>query len=279
MINEAHDLPQSRAFNAAVAEALHGEGYDLYAGETFYYSINANQPAWPQPTDGYYISEPIYGRLIRTLRHLNYRLLPYEDKNPPDPALNLSDRMNNREAAQAANLTAVVRAAPKSSKIIVHVGYGHLNKNVVEGMPVEMMAARFKESTGIDPLTVDQTSFWSPTEEFIVCDSAALHVNDPSQVFIGAARPRFTRNRPNWRLSAGDKLIDIPEEILRHKEVAIYEARYANEPDTAVPVDRVLSRVGEEIPFALPDGIFRVRVWTKSEGWSPPTRISVGSPR
>ncbi len=47
MINEAHDMPQSRAFDAAIAQALRGEGYDLYGGETFYYTIGASGPACP----------------------------------------------------------------------------------------------------------------------------------------------------------------------------------------------------------------------------------------
>ncbi len=186
--------------------------------------------------------------------------------------------MNNREAAQAANLAAAVRAAPGGSKVLVHVGYGHLNKNTVPAMPVKMMGARFKETTGIDPLTVDQTVFWSPTEKFVVCDSDAMHLPDPSQVFIGAARPGFTRNRPNWRLSAGDKLVEIPQQVLRPGQVAIYEARYSHEPDGAVPVDRVLVRPGETIPLSLPAGVFKVRVWTKAEGWSSPIPLSVDQP-
>lgn len=146
-------------------------------------------------------------------------------------------------------------------------------------MQVKMMGARFKETTGIDPLTVEQTVFWSPTEQFVVCDSDAMHlVPDPSQVYIGAARPGFTHNRPNWRLSAGDKLVEIPQQVLRPNEAAIYEARYSNETDSAVPVDRVLVRPGKSIPLSLAAGAFKVRVWTKAEGWSPPARLLVGPP-
>lgn len=266
MINEAHDMPQTRAFDAVVAAALRPKGYGWYGAETFYDGIGPDTPVWPLLTDGYYAGEPIYGRLIRSLRGWKYRLFPYEYRGTFTAPLSQTDQINVREAGQADNLAAHVKMIPARDRILVHVGYGHLNKN--DAPPVKMMAARFREMTGINPLTVDQTIFWSGNGAYAVCDPAALHVSDPTQIFIGAPRPAFTRGRPDWRLAAGDRFVEIPAALHRPSEAAIYEARAESEPDTAVPLDRLLLRPGEDMPLLLPPGRYRVTVWTAKNGWS-----------
>jgi hypothetical protein len=274
MINEAHDMPQGRDFNGKVAAALRSEGYALYGGETFSSGIGADTPAWPLLSDGYYAGEPIYGRLIRNLRALRYRLFAYELFGSFVAADTQAQQINRREAGQAANLAAHVQAAG-DDKVLVHVGYGHLNKNAAPNAPVEMMAARFRATTGIDPLTVDQTTFWSASGVYAVCDPALLHMSDPTQIFIGAPRPAFTRHRPDWRLAAGDRFAEIPAALHRSDEAAIYEAHAESEPDAAVPVDRLLLRPGEALPLLLPPGRYRVTVWTAKTGWSAAIPLSV----
>jgi hypothetical protein len=275
MLNEAHDMPQGRDFNGRIAAALRPEGYRLYGAETFGAGIGADSPAWPLLSDGFYAAEPVYGRLIRSLRALRYRLFAYEAFVPTDPGLSQVDQINRREAEQAANLAAHVRAAG-GDKVLVHVGYGHLNKNAAgPGAPLKMMAARFREDTGIDPLTVDQTMFWSQSGNAVICDSAALHFSDPTVIFVGAPKPAFTRGRPDWRLAAGDRFADIPAGLRRPGEAAIYEVRLESEPDGAVPVDRLLVRTGEDLPLLLPPGRYRLAVWTTKARWSAAIPFSV----
>jgi hypothetical protein len=276
MVNEAHDMPQGRAFNAAIAAALRPEGYALYSGETFKDGIGATRPAWPLLTDGYFADEPIYGRLIRSLRRLGYQLFAYEFYGPFDPALSWENQTNRREAAQAANLEARLKSTPERDKLLVHVGYAHLNKKLSD-IPVKMMAQRFVETTGIEPLTVDQTSFWSDTGSYTVCDQSNWPVS-LADIYVGVPKPAFERGRPRWRLEQGDQFVEIPAVLRRAGEAAIYEARYAAEPDTAVPVERLLVRPDEDLQLLMPPGRYRLSVWTQKNGWSASMPLVVDGP-
>ena len=57
--------------------------------------------------------------------------------------------------------------------------------------------------------------------------------------------------------------------------VSIVEARLADEPDEAVPVDRLLVRPGETLPMLLAPGRYRVESWTRERGWSAPVTVVV----
>lgn len=275
MINEAHDMPQARSFAAKIAAALRPEGYAIYAGETFYDGVGATGPAWPMMTDGRFANDPVYGRLIRSLRRLGYRLLAYEDYSPEDGATPMMARMAKREVNQAKNLEAGLKAAPASARLLVHVGYAHLSKNWKDA-PFEMVAGHFRDDTGIDPLTIDQTQFYSKTGRYEICDTSRLHTPDPSALYVGVPITSFVRHRPDWRLQEGDKPVDIPDALRRPSEAAIYEARPVNEPDAAVPMDRILVRPGEnDIPLMLPPGRYKVAVWTEKSGWSPDVSVAV----
>jgi hypothetical protein len=135
------------------------------------------------------------------------------------------------------------------------------------------MAARLREHTGINDLTVNQTVFRSPNVGYVVCDSSSLHMSDPTVIYIGVPKPSFTGGRPNWRLEQGDKFVEIPKSLSRPDEPAIYEARLASEPDTAAPMDRILVRPGEDLP--LPSGRYRESAFTLKSGWSADIPLTV----
>lgn len=277
MINEAHDAPQSRAFIADLAAALRKENYSAYGAETFNDNIGENGPRWPLLSDGFYSREPIFGRLIRRLRTLGYKLFPYEFSGGDVQASPL-DHLIQREKGQASNLAAQIRKNYADTKVLVHVGYAHLTKRQAPGNTIKMMGQYFVEATDIQPLTVDQTRYWSDSDRNVVCDAAALNLAFPiADIFIGTPRPTFERNRPTWRLKMGDRLVEIPSRLMRPNELAIYEARYRGEPDTTTPVDRILVNKGETIPLSLPSGEFQVEVWTEDEGWSSSTMLTVAS--
>jgi hypothetical protein len=58
----------------------------------------------------------------------------------------------------------------------------------------------------------------------------------------------------------------------------VYEARHANEPDDAVPADRVLVDPGEDIPLLLAPGRYRVRAWTQGGAWTASVALTVADP-
>jgi len=48
----------------------------------------------------------------------------------------------------------------------------------------------------------------------------------------------------------------------------IWEARRADESNDAVPIDRIMIRSSERLPFLLPPGRYRAESWSAESGWS-----------
>jgi hypothetical protein len=69
--------------------------------------------------------------------------------------------------------------------------------------------------------------------------------------------------------------VELPRRFAPVRTPTIFEARYANDPDEAVPIDRIFVRPGEDIPLLLPAGAYRLDAWTAAAGWSRPMRINV----
>lgn len=121
------------------------------------------------------------------------------------------------------------------------------------------MAARLKEKTRINPLTISQTTCRGGSETMRL---ATLPSDQPAGTFdliIDHPTERFTRGRPDWRKMAGDRIITIPRKLQPAKGWRVIEARPLGEPDTSVPIDRVAIRPGEDIGLLLPPGRYHVR--------------------
>ena len=271
IINESHERSRHRWFTAEVVRRLRPLGYDTLGLETLsnppatvpqrYLPSLLGHPELPYVSDddGHYSSEAGYGRLGRQAKALGYRLLPYEDNthNEPSKGVSQSQQIALREEAQANNLAAFVKSHP-TAKLLIHVGYSHATEVPrVDGQ--KWMAARLKEKTGIDPLTISQTTCRGGSETMRL---ATLPSDQPAGTFdliIDHPTERFTRGRPDWRKMAGDRIITIPSKLRPAKGWRVIEARPLGEPDTSVPIDRVAIRPGEDIGLLLPPGRYHVR--------------------
>lgn len=270
VINEAHDAPQGRAFISALAMTLRAEGFTIYAAETFSPDIDETR-AWPDINDGWYSREPVFGQLLRQARTDGWRFAAYDDMTPPSEAATMDERMAHREARQAENLHALLIANP-NARIFVHVGYDHLRESPQEGGGA-MMAQILKVETGLDPLTIDQTRNAARGLDFVVCDPANLQ-SSGADIRLGAPHLDFTDGRPAWRQRTGQHRV-TPPRMERATEPTIWEALNHAEPNEAVPVDRVLLRVGEKLPLLLPPGRYRLRSWTQNGGYRDEDEINV----
>lgn len=65
------------------------------------------------------------------------------------------------------------------------------------------------------------------------------------------------------------------DEMKRPEQRLIIEARGANEPDDAVPVDRIMNDPGEELPLLLRPGSYSVRAKTLPGEWSAYVALDV----
>jgi hypothetical protein len=237
IINESHERSRHRWFTAEVVRRLRPLSYDTLGLETLsnppatvpqrYLPSLLGHPELPylSDDDGHYSSEAGYGRLGRQAKALGYRLLPYEDNthNEPSKGVSQSQQIALREEAQANNLAAFVKSHP-TAKLLIHVGYSHATE-VPRADGQKWMAARLKEKTGIDPLTISQTTCRGGSETMRL---ATLPSDQPAGTFdliIDHPTERFTRGRPDWRKMAGDRIITIPRKLRPVKGWRVIEAR------------------------------------------------------
>ena len=183
LINEAHHRPEHRLFTKSLLPALKAIGYEVFMAEGIRLKNTLDKKSYPVSTDGYYLNEPVYGSLIRYAKKLKYEVGAYEfnaksfwvdsvklDKygsikyisyQPKDSMILIFDEKglkttiltSVREREQAENILAMIKKHPKS-KIVIHVGYGHLYE---EGA---MMGAKLRALLhGEDVLTIDQAQW------------------------------------------------------------------------------------------------------------------------
>jgi hypothetical protein len=274
IINEAHFEPQHRAFIADVAASLAPLGYRTFAAEAFAPWVAGDSPL-PKMGDGYYVQEPSFGFLLRRARSLDYKFVPYEAMDVGAPSEDFVDALNAREAGQAANLIQRIFLQDRSAKVLIHVGHSHnletterVGGNRLRPREIVWMARRLKDTLKIDPLTIDQTTFDADRSGVCIGTGPGGGLPTGRDMFVAHAPPQFERNRPAWRIARGENLVDPPKGLAPGDQRAVYEARYAIDPEDAVPIDRILVEPGERVPLSLPVGKYKVRAWTQASGWS-----------
>ncbi|KQM64293.1 hypothetical protein ASE75_09915 [Sphingomonas sp. Leaf17] len=294
ILNEDHAVPRDRAFGLAVAKALRPLGYDVLAAETF-----SNRPddavvakdmarlshdGYIRRSTGTYTQDPVFADFIRQSLALGYRPVAYEttDYSRP-PGEDWKAQVARREQMQADYLVRrAVRAYP-ASKILIHVGFSHATEApiVMEGVPVRWMATRLKAMTGIDPLTIDQTTLnpygsGSPLLYAAAADRIgtrpAVLVNGGKPLVVGqyrghvdlqVAHPATRRigGRPDWLAAMGRTPTPIPATLVPTKGTRLIQAFVAREANDAVPVDQVLVTAGQPVPMLmLPEAPVRYAV-------------------
>lgn len=155
MINEAHHDAATRLLTLHLLQPLYEQGYRYLAAETFTPGVAAaSERGYPTAADGHYADEPVFGAIYREALRLGYTLVPYEVEDADrveDDSLTVQQR---RDLSQAQHLVERIFAVDPEAKVLVHAGFGHVEEQISSFYP---MAVYFRELTGIDPLTVDQT--------------------------------------------------------------------------------------------------------------------------
>jgi len=270
IVNESHMRTQTRALTDALLPRLRPQGFTVFAAETFSNAPDRIAPfeqhfasGWPNQSLGYYSREPAFGRMVRTALAQHYRLASYEqtsEQNAPVDS-DRNARIAAREEAQARNLMKVLASMKPTEKLFIHVGYSHLNERAVEnsdGSSNAWMAARLKDYTSLDPLTINQTECHSDFKHMRLAvvpeSSSGLY-----DIVVDIPLESFARGRVRWRRDANDRLVDIPAELHPTSEPVVIEAFHEGEPFDAVPIDRVYVEPGEDIALSLPPGRYTVR--------------------
>jgi hypothetical protein len=273
-----------------LAVRLRELGFEYLAVETLTpFTKKLVERGFPTRSSGYYSQEPVFGDFIRQSLRLGYQPIGYEAVMMPDGGADVTDQINHREAAQCKNLMRQIFSKNQQARVLIYVGYSHATEDtrtLPDGREQAWMAARLKEATGLDPLTIDQTI---QTERGAIESSSELwrlaqtngwlkqpvvfHYEDQSflvdgdyagkvdmQVFHPATK--LVQGRPDWLISLpGRQAVEIPAEVASKKTRVLVQAFYSQEPVDAVPVDQVLLDPETQTPvLILPAGEFRLVV-------------------
>lgn len=259
IVNEGHDQPFHREFIRLIAHEVHDIGYSVFAAETFLPSIRSSgNYLYAREADGYYSNEPVFGLLVRELKSLGYILVDYEHmESQRDTQLTRAERVAVREAGQADNLARILTQLDDNIRLMIHVGYSHASEIEIDGFggkKITWMAARLKEKTGIDPLTIDQTSCLSATKRTQFTAIGDRSIPGQFDLVVGHPRLEFVRGRPKWRVESPAVLVNLPPTFFAADRRIIVEARPIDEPLDSVPIDRIMVWPGESIPLILSSG-------------------------
>ena len=261
MINERHHAASDRLLTMELLPILYEKGYRYLAAEAFSaLDEHLNSRTYPiQTLTGNYTNETVFAALVREALRLGFTLIPYEynyNDFTPDSELN---RQQFRDWQQATHLQERIFAKDPDAKVLVHAGYAHIKENVVESW--YPMAVYFREITGINPVTIDQTVLSERSAagyEHPIYRAAIEHgllVDEPVFLFDGngkamdpvryvvdlqvlTPRTTYSGGRPDWmHLEHTRQPVDAAVPECRYRTCFI-EVRSPDEPENAVSLDK-----------------------------------------
>lgn len=254
-LNEAHHLAQTRSLTVPLLARLRREGFNTFAVETLYASdTGLARRGYPIPASGFYTREPVYAEMVRTALRLGYTVMAYEAED--------SARGEARERDQARKLSRLLRD-PKT-RLVVNAGYAHIRESG-SYLGGKSMAQFVHQLSGIDPLTVEQTTLMAhPDPAMDHPDYAAMRqtpglVFDRSLVFLDAHGAPWSlregydvsvffppahlhQGRPDWLTLGGLRHATFVsgDNLCQRHFPCLIEARYVDEGDDAIAADLML---------------------------------------
>jgi len=254
MLNEAYNKPLHRAFAYSLLDALYNRGFRYLAMEMLNPMPDQELGRLTYKT-GHFATEPVAGELIRQALDLGFKLVAYEDPQA------LAHSPTERDSIQAQNIAKILRQDP-DAKIFVYAGYGNIAEKSTTPDFIPMGMA-FKNITGIDPLTIDQTDMTEESnfsfgkafydayiEKFPATGPSIPLVNDEPVNVTGTTlydltviHPRTTYYyaRPKW-LALSNRRQPVSVKT-KNKDIFLVQAYYQYEsldskPGQVVPADQ-----------------------------------------
>jgi hypothetical protein len=293
MANEAHHVAQTRVLTLELLPRLRALGFTHFAAEGLSESDrDLAARGYPVPASGPYIDEPLYGEIIRSALRLGFIVVAYESAAADD---------DSREEEQARHIVERVFRGRDDARLLVHAGYAHVHKRATY-LDTDTMAMRLARKTGLDPLVIDQTVLRpvAPGREyadyrrlldrfaaneataFVAADSGAAWSLEREIYDVSVLLPpsRLVNGRPDWLALGGERsAVAIGLDLQPASLPCVLEARYAGEPDGAVPADRILvERADTPTVLFLRPGDYRVAASTSSGRTFAAQRLHVVPP-
>ena len=277
IVNEAHHEPRHRVFTHSLLQGLYDRGYRHFGLETLanYAGADSLVQAMPYPTlaSGYYTLDPIFAAMVQAARDIGFSIFGYEAGHTP------GNEPRHRETEQMMNIVAYRKEHPEG-KLLLHVGYSHATEGEMGGSWGRAMAQRLADTTGLDPLTINQTHFRESvdtlreryeyraaagiTEASVFVDSTGEHWNFDNEVrwfdrYVFHPRTEYREGRPDYVFSFGRKPVYLDLSGIDLDGPYLLQA-YGPDDDMAdtVPRDVIETSRENERPLALAPGRYRV---------------------
>lgn len=145
MINEQHWQSRHRLLGNLLLKYYYDQGFRYLAVEAIDKEdeIALNDRKYPLQSSGFYTRDPQFGNMIRSALRMGLEVVTYDYPGK-----------NNREHDQALNIYNKTIAKDNDAKVLVWAGIQHIDESTSNS---PKMAYYFKEISGIDPLTIEQT--------------------------------------------------------------------------------------------------------------------------
>jgi len=256
--NEAHSAPLTRTLTIQLLSKLREQGFNYFAAETLYAEDkDLNKRGYPTAKSGFYVSEPLYGEMVRTALKLGFKVVAYDVENA-----GVGDA---RERAGADSLYSQVFKHDPNARLVVNAGFAHIQKTG-KYLGGSSMVEFFQKISGIDPLCIEQTMLIQharPDQDHpnYLAVTQAHHLTQPT-VFINGEGKTWTLKpgeydasvffppqetdgtRPDWLTLGGLRSsYAVASDLCHNVFPCLIEARYANEGEDAIPADRVRMNV------------------------------------
>ena len=282
ILDEGHLIPRDRAFALQVAQTLRPLGYTILAVEALKGDEDDSASlakmnklfadGYVRQSSGYYFDDPVFADFLRQSMALGYHLVSYEAVKAFQ--LQVGEKVTAmREQEQAENIVRRALNKNPTAKVLVYCGTHHAAEGPLAseaGKNRVWMAARLKQLTGIDPLTIDQASLAESPSYLPDVDLyaiASVKAKGESVILIDSSKPvtvgllggavdlqvvhpavPLRDGRPGWIITMGRKPVPIPAALLPKTGVRLVQAFIATEAEDAIPVDQVLVSAGQPAP-------------------------------
>ena len=259
MLNEDHYYPKHRLFAMELLETLKANGYNYLSLEGFN-SKSSEKESTPNYKNGIYTDEPYFAHFIRKAIALGFAVSGHEN----------FDKGVDRELGQAKNVIKILEKDPKA-KIFVYVGHGHLEK---AGTKEKRLGGYFKELSGINPITINQTVICADTKQELIL-VPRKYFTDTTKVKSSADYFLVNNLKPSLKIVYPKA--DFKKAIVKDRKFSDYKNKevlveivdfkeFDLMKNLAIPIESFLMiPKNETINFELPIGKYHIFVKTEDD--------------
>lgn len=254
LINEAHYSSQNRAFTTTLLKPLWQKGYRYLALEALAYGDSSlASRRYPTTATGYYLRDPVFGRMVREALAIGYALVPYETRGDVDGTV--------RDHDQALNICNATLERDTVGKVIVHAGYSHISET--GDAHYKPMGSQLREISGQEIFSIDQQTMTEMGDTLKMHPYYRYFINNFQQadpvVFLNAKDEplvdainfggidvqvyhpvtRYRHGRPDWlMISDAYRFYDLSQDIRDYQGHLLQAVDY--EDPSAIPNDQIV---------------------------------------